>query len=392
MTRTKLSTVFLIVFVDLCGFGIVIPFIPLWADQYQPSASSLALLLASYSTMQFLAAPVLGHLSDRFGRRPVLIGSLCGSIVGYLILAQASSLAWLFAARIVDGISGGNISTAHAVIGDITSDADRTRGMGIIGAAFGLGFILGPAIGGALLAWHPAAPGIGAASLSALALVMVLTLLPETRRPGASAQPRGITALGALRRVAGERPLRRPLLLAWLVTTAFAGFEVTFSLFLQHKFNLSVWSIGLTLALVGTVSAVIQGGLIGGLSRKFGALKLIATGLAAMSLALALLPYPARITTLLPALVLLAFGAALTSPSLAAHTSRLVGSERQGEVMGCYQSLASLGRVVGPLAAGFLYKSVGPSWPVRSAAIVMFLAFLIAWPMSRKVAPGADLH
>ena len=178
--RAKIGIVFLIVFIDLVGFGIVIPILPLYAEEYGPSPVIFGLLMASFSIMQFLAAPILGRLSDRIGRRPVLLVSLLGSAVGYVLFGIAGSLAMLFASRIIDGISGGNISTAQAVIADITAPEDRAKGMGIIGAAFGLGFILGPAIGALLVTIAPWLPGIGAAVASLIAFVLVLIRLPET--------------------------------------------------------------------------------------------------------------------------------------------------------------------------------------------------------------------
>lgn len=179
----KLSTVFVIVFIDLIGFGIVIPILPIYAEAFGPSAVELGLLMASFSAMQFIFAPILGRLSDRVGRRPVLLVSMVGSAVGYVMFGFAGSMAMLFASRIIDGISGGNISTAHAVIADITSPEDRAKGMGLLGAAFGLGFILGPAISGLLLQFGTWLPGVAAAVASMIAFTMVLFFLPETLDP-----------------------------------------------------------------------------------------------------------------------------------------------------------------------------------------------------------------
>src|SRR5512136_1328381 len=179
--RRALTTLFLIVFTDLVGFGIVIPLLPIYAEHYRPAPWVFGLLMAAYSAMQFVFSPILGRLSDRVGRRPVLLVSLTGSVVGFVMFALADSLLWLFASRLLAGIAGGNIATAQAVIADTTKPEDRARGMGLIGAAFGLGFIAGPALAGLLAPISPSAPGWGAAACSAVAFTMALLYLPETR-------------------------------------------------------------------------------------------------------------------------------------------------------------------------------------------------------------------
>jgi DHA1 family tetracycline resistance protein-like MFS transporter len=186
--RRVLTTLFLIVFTDLVGFGIVIPLLPLYAEHYRPAPWVFGLLMATYSAMQFVFSPILGRLSDRVGRRPVLLVSLTGSVIGFVLFALANSLVLLFASRLLAGIAGGNIATAQAVIADTTAPEDRARGMGLIGAAFGLGFIAGPALAGLLAPISPAAPGWGAATCSLVAFAMTLAYLPETR-PAEGAMP-----------------------------------------------------------------------------------------------------------------------------------------------------------------------------------------------------------
>lgn len=384
--KAKLSTIFLIVFVDLVGFGMVIPFIPLWAEKHQPSALTLALLMASYSTMQFLAAPVLGRLSDRFGRRPVLIASLIGSVSGYVLLALAHSLPLLFASRIVDGISGGNISTAHAVISDITTPANRAKGMGLIGAAFGLGFICGPALGGVLMTVAPWLPAAAAALTSLIALGMVWFLLPETRPDGAQRAPSryGMLALAGMPAIMARPTLRNPLVLALFMTVAFASFEMTFALLLNQQFSLDERSIGLMLAGVGVLAAIVQGGLIGRLSRRFGDAKLVLTGSILAVIGLAALPSAHSLSVLIPPLILLGFGVGIAGPSLSALTSKRARTHEMGEVMGVYQSLSSLGRVIGPFLGGYLYKAVGKGWPYWAGALLMLVAAALAGALVRQ--------
>jgi len=234
--RRALTTLFVIVFTDLIGFGIVIPLLPLYAEHFRPRPWVFGLLMASFSAMQFLFAPLLGRLSDRVGRRPVLVISLLGSVVGYLCFAFAQSLGMLFASRILAGIAGANIATAQAVIADLTPPEERARGMGLIGAAFGLGFIAGPALAGLLVGFGPTVPGLGAAGFSVLALVMTVTLLPESL----PRERRGLGTTGAWGGARLASAWRRPelvplFLLAFLVVTAMAMFEVTFAQFIHAQ-------------------------------------------------------------------------------------------------------------------------------------------------------------
>ena len=226
-SRRTLTTLFLIVFTDLVGFGIVIPLLPLYAEHFQPAGWVLGLLMASFSAMQFVFAPVLGRLSDRVGRRPVLLLSLAGSLAGYVLFAVAGSMAMLFVSRLLAGICGANIATAQAVIADTTPPEGRAKGMGLIGAAFGLGFIAGPALAGLLLQLGTSAPGWGAAACSAAALVMAIAFLPETRSAATEpAAARFASPFARLARGWSDRRLAPLLLLGFLVVTGFAGFEV----------------------------------------------------------------------------------------------------------------------------------------------------------------------
>ena len=377
--KATLGIVFLIVFIDLVGFGIVIPFLPLYAEEYGPSPVMFGLLMASFSLMQFLFAPVLGRLSDRYGRRPVLLVSLVGSVFGYLLFAFAGSIAMLFLSRIVDGISGGNISTAQAVIADITDEKDRARGMGLIGAAFGLGFICGPGIGGLLADVATWLPGVAAATTSAVAFVLVLLRLPETldteMRGTARARRFGLKSL--------SEALAHPvvglcLAMIFLVIFAFANFETTFAQFGRLRFQLSTSQIGWLFVYAGVLGAVIQGGLAGALVRRFGEGPLVAVGTFLSFVALGVLPYVDRQSWLLVTLALLAVGHGIAAPSLSALTSKLVAREEVGGVMGVYQSLSSLGRIVGPFWGELVYGSLGFEWPYRTGSVFMLAASVVA--------------
>ena len=381
MTQSKaqMGTLFLIVFIDLVGFGIVIPILPLYAEQFGPSPLTLGLLMASFSAMQFLFSPILGRLSDRVGRRPVLLVSLLGSAFGYFLFGFAGSLAMLFTSRIIDGISGGNISTAQAVIADITSPRDRAKGMGMIGAAFGLGFILGPAIGGLLVQVKPWLPGVAAGTTSLLAFVMVLVFLPETLTPEnrreAQQQPLNLaTMIEALAHPA----IGACILMIFCIIFAFSNFETTFAQFVSAAMGYSTRSIYWLFVYFGVLAALVQGGLVRSLAPRFGEAKLVLTGTVLATLAFGVLPGVESTGGLLAVLALLALGHGIAQPSLSSLTSKIVSGDEVGGVMGVYQSMSSLARIAGPLWAEIAYGELGVVWPYYSGAIAMVVAALIS--------------
>jgi multidrug resistance protein len=388
--RAKIGTVFLIVFIDLVGFGIVIPILPLYAEQYEPSPVVFGLLMASFSIMQFVFAPVLGRLSDRVGRRPVLLVSLAAAAAGYLLFGFAHSLAVLFLSRIIPGIAGGNISTAHAVVADITGPEDRAKGMGLIGAAFGLGFILGPAIGGLAVAVRPWLPGVVAAAASATAFVLVLTLLPETLERGAR-QPAGRRAfdMRALCSALAQPLLGPALAMVFLTIFAFANFETTFAQLARLRFAFTTSTIAWLFAYAGVLGAVVQGGLIGHLARRFGEARLVIGGTLLSAFALAVLPALAGRGPLLGILAALALGQGVAHPALTSLVSRTAAAGEVGGVMGLQQGIASLARIAGPFWAEVAYGALGPGWPFWTAAATMLVACLLgaaALPARRPVA------
>jgi multidrug resistance protein len=376
--RAPLNVIFAIVFLDLVGFGIVIPLLPLYAQHYHPGKLQFGMLLASYSAMQFLFAPILGKLSDRFGRKPVLLLSLAGSVAGYLLFAFARSLLMLFVARIIDGISGGNISTAQAYVADVTPPQERARAMGRIGAAFGIGFIFGPAIAGVALHFGPAAPGIAAAALSALALVATAATLKET---APSARQAAINPLDPAGFVAA---LRRPglaVLLAtfFLITFAFANFEATFAQFLHDQFHVSDSGVAFYFVLAGVLISATQGGLIGPLTRWLGERRLVVLGTALVAGSLLFLPLSTAPVAVMLILVPLTIGMGSTNPSLSSLVSKAAPERERGGVFGAYQSMSSLGRILGPLwaePAYFRFGGRGPHWSglfAAGSACVLFV-------------------
>ncbi|MDQ7007648.1 MAG: MFS transporter [Acidobacteriota bacterium] len=388
MTRAKrpgsrqVGVLFLIVFIDLVGFGMVIPILPLYAEKYDPPGWLFGLFMASFSAMQFIFSPLLGALSDRVGRRPVLVISMLGAAAGYALLAMADSMLLLFASRIVAGVCGANIATAQAVIADLTGPEGRTRAMGIIGAAFGLGFIFGPALGGLLVHYGEAWPGVAASLASLTAAILVLVLLPETRflRTG-STLPRRRLDWAVLTQVLRDPLLGICLVLILLVITAFSAFETTFAQFLLAVYGLEPREIAFLFVYAGVLAAIVQGGLVGRLSRRFGEARLITFGVVLAAISLGLLPLVKAFPLLLAVLAGLALGIGLTTPSLASLTSQLAPDEQVGRVMGQYQSLSSLGRIVGPFAAEIAFASSiglpsfgGSALLVVGAALALLLA------------------
>jgi multidrug resistance protein len=356
----------LIVFIDLVGFGIVLPLLPLYGHRYGAGPLVLGVLLAAYSTMQFVFAPIWGRLSDRHGRRPILLVSLAGQAFGYLLFGLATGLPLLFASRLLAGVCAANIGTAQAVVADLTPPDRRARGMGLIGAAFGLGFIMGPAAGGMLAAVDPRWPGLGAAGLSSIAFLLTWLRLPETRVAGGPLQAR--RPWNALNRTLSLPGLGLLIACGFLVTFAFSGLESTFSLLVDQKHGLSQREIGFTFAYLGVLSAVVQGGLVGRLAGRIGERRLMHWGMGLTCLGMAVVPAAPNRTLLIGLLPLLAVGLGLTNPSLSALVSRTAPGDRQGSVLGAFQSAASLARILGPIWASFGYGTVSPWWPYLTGA------------------------
>lgn len=379
--RATLSVLFLIVFIDLVGFGMIIPVLPLYAERYQPSPLVFGLLMAAYSAFQLVFSPVFGRISDRIGRRPVLLLSLLGAALGYAILAFADSLALLFVSRIVAGTFAANIATVQAVIADTTGASNRTQGMGIIGAAFGLGFIAGPAIGAALDLAAPWLPGAFAAGTSLLAFGLAWLFVPETKNPESTSTPRRVLDLAALADTLRRPALPSLLLAVLLLVTAFSIFEVTFAQFVSRALHVDPDAergriYGLFIY-AGVLAALIQGALVGRLARRFGDGRVAVTGAAIAAVSLALVPACTSMEALLAAIAGLAVGQGLASPTLSSLVSTLAPQDRVGGVMGLYQSLSSLARIVGPLLGQWSLGAIGLAWPHRIGAVLELIAAIL---------------
>lgn len=383
---STLVTILLIVFTDLVGFGIVIPLLPLYAETMNPSPLLFGLLMASFSLMQLIFAPILGRLSDRRGRRGVLLVSLAGAVAGYLLFAIADSFVVLLLSRVVAGIAGANIATAQAVIADVTPAEQRARGMGLIGAAFGLGFIAGPALAGVLVRISPAAPGIGAAAFSATAFVMTALLLEETLPPGRrDAVPRRL-GVAALLHAWGDPVLGRLLAIALAVLAGFSAFEVTFAQLVYRRFGLHAGNIAFLFAYVGVLAAAMQGLLVGRLAHRLGESRLLLVGLASTALGLVLIAAQHSLPALVAVLPVLTFGQAMVMPALSTLVSHTAPVERQGETLGAYQGAASLARVIGPMAGQLALGHLGLAAPAIAAALAAAVAAVAATALPSRAA------
>lgn len=381
MKKSPLSIIFFVVFIDLVGFGIVIPILPYYAEAYGASATVLGWLMMSYSLMQFFFAPIWGRLSDRIGRRPVLLGSMAGLALSMLMLGLAPSLLWLFVARTFAGICGANVSTATAYIADITSEEDRAKGMGIIGAAFGLGFIFGPVIGGLLSRYGFGVPMFAAAALSVGNIIFAYFQLPEpprSREAREAAREKRFD-LVAIRGAMGDARTRMAVLLLFVATLALTQMEVTLALFMQKRHGFGAQDTGWLLAFMGVVMVIVQGGLIGRLSKRFGETRLVLVGTIAMAIALVVMAQAMAVPMLVVGMGVLAFGNGITNPSLSSLASKGALPGRQGATMGVFQSAGSLARVVGPPVAGIVYDTFGIARPLLVAAGLMVFAF---WAMA----------
>jgi DHA1 family tetracycline resistance protein-like MFS transporter len=375
-----LFVLFLSVFISLVGFGIIIPLLPFYATTFGASPTTVGLLFASFSAAQLVAAPVLGDLSDRLGRRPILLFSLFGTVVSFVLLALAQSLTLLFVARIIDGLSGGNITTVRAYIADITTPENRAKSYGIIGAGFGLGFTLGPGLGAALSHISYTAPIWAAAALSLLAMVLAWIWLPETVRHVPASTP---GAWRQLPQLFARPSLGRILAVDLAYWTAFAVYQTTFALFGQRRFGWDAAHIGYILTIFGVIGVVVQGGLVGPITRVLGDGRALVAGLclAAIGFTMAALTHhvPTFIATLFPAAV----GIGLCNPTLTSLISRTASPAEQGLVQGAAGTLESLARIIGPVTGNVLLEKIGEGSAAGFASIVLFATAILAWPLAR---------
>jgi MFS transporter, DHA1 family, tetracycline resistance protein len=372
---------FLTVFFDLLGFGIVIPFLPMYAERLGVGAAGVGLLLAIYSMMQLICAPMLGRISDRVGRRPIIMLGLAGSSAGYLIYGFADSFGWLLFSRALHGVCAATVPTAQAYIADTTSEEERAHGMGMIGAAFGLGFVLGPALGGMLGHTSLRTPVFLASALTFANLLFAYAWLPESHppEPGLRLKFAWLAApLVKLPRDLARHHLARLFATAFLVTFALAALEATFALMIPQRYGYGAFGVGALLAFAGLIQALAQGYLVGRMARRIGEARLLRIGLVALVVGLGPLASAGSRATMCALLALLSLGYGLSSPSIASLISKSTVRHLQGEVLGVNQSALSLARIFGPLAGGLAYDWFGPAAPYVGGAAAAVFALMLA--------------
>ena len=353
--KASLAVIFGIVFIDLIGFGIVIPVLPLYAERFGASPLVVGCLLAVYSLMQTVFAPILGRWSDRIGRRPVLLVSIIGSSIGFLLMGMARALPLLFVGRIIDGITGGNISTAQAYIADVTPAHERSKGMGLIGAAFGLGFIFGPAIGGVMSHFSLSAPLLFAAGLAALNAVAVYLFLPESlSKEHRKGDISGNVPFFMMFQQARGSALAVVIGAYFFSTVAFSLLTATYPLFASHRFGFGAPQVGYIFAGMGILGAMVQGGLMGWLVKTFGDKRLTIAGTFVLAMCLFLLPMSPTALVLFAATGGIGLGHALSTAPLNGLASKTAGPAAQGKVLGAMQSASSLARIIGPVLGGWM--------------------------------------
>lgn len=378
--QASLPLLFSVVFMDMIGFGFIIPLIPDYIKKFGGAPALAGVLMASYAVGQFFAAPVIGRLSDKFGRKPLLLLSIGGTFLSLLVLGFARSLPFIFASRIIDGISGGNITVAQSYIVDITDDKNRAKGFGIIGMAFGLGFIIGPVFGGLLSQFGLSVPAFVAAGIAAANLLLITLVLPESlsaeQRLAMAQNPRRAFSAKLLLETLGRRGTGTVLRMTWVYSFSFVMFESMFSLFAATELGVSPANRGWLLGYIGILIAGMQGGGIGFLAKKFDerSLAVVSIGITAISLALyALSP---SVPLLMVALVPLSLASGVGSTMLRTLLTKSVTRESSGGTLGIASSIDSLNRILAPLAGGALFAVFGPRSPGLASAL---LAAVVAW-------------
>lgn len=383
-SRAALIVVYATVFIDLLGFGIIIPQLPYYAMAMGATGVWMGALLTAYSAAQLVGAPILGRLSDQHGRRPILMFALLGSALSFTFTGLAGSLIPLLLARALAGLFGGSISTAQAYIADVTPPAERSRYMGLLGASIGMGFVCGPAMGALMVPFGFQAAAFLAAGLAVSNLIFAAFALKESRPAGERVvQVRGVERYQALMRALRRPVVGQVLSAMFLSTFAFVSMETTFALLGKTLFNLQERDFGLILTFVGVVMVVVQGGLVGRLAGRFGEARLAMVGALVMTVALVVIPFVPTLNVGLAAMALLGGGYGLVSPTTTTLLSLASDADSQGGTLGLGQASAALARAVGPLVAGALYDVEVP-YPYLLAGAGMLVVASLVGGLSRR--------
>jgi len=374
MNNKRLFSIILVVFIDLLGFSLILPLLPYYAKTFSANQTTTGILIASYAAMQLIGAPILGRLSDRFGRCPVLLLSVFGTFLGFLLLGFANALWMLFASRIIDGLTGGNLSVAQAYISDVTDEKSRSKGLGMIGAAFGLGFIIGPVTGGLLSQWGYAVPAFAAAAISLINLVLIYAWLPESLTEEKRAQmteKRPAITLKALL-VAFQRPFTGSILITrFFFGLAFAIFQTIFSLYALAKFNLTARDTGFVLTYVGVLSVIVQGFLVGRLTSRYREDLLITASVVLMGISLLGWALAPSLLWLYIIMTPTAMAGGLLNTLLSSTLTKAVAPQEIGGILGLSAAVESSTRIIAPILGGVLLQQIGPWAPGIFGAVVM---------------------
>lgn len=374
--KNRVGVIFLTVLIDLIGFGIVIPLLPFYALNFGAKSHQIGLLVSTFSLMQFIFNPIWGRISDKIGRRPVILISVFGSFVSYLIFAFANSLWLLFISRMLAGLMGANIATAQAYIADITPSNERAKWMGVVGAGFGIGFVVGPFLGGILSKFGYNVPIFFASGLSLLNFILAYKFLLEPQKHKSKTD--GLNFSNSISQILQDKVLLFLYFTFFIITFGISINYVVFPLFTKDMFGFDASHNGLLFGYVGMIGVLTQGYLIGKLTKKFKEEKILITGTFLMTIGLLGMTFSSHFLEFLIFATFFTFGSGITTPSVLSLISMQAGTEIQGMTLGLGQSLSSLARVFGPSTGGFFYGNFGQKSPFALGALAMGLSFLLA--------------
>jgi MFS transporter, DHA1 family, tetracycline resistance protein len=376
-----LALVYATIFLDVLGLGVLIPVLPYYAQQYSADAITVGFLSAAFSIAQFCASPFLGALSDRIGRRPVILVNILGSSFAYFLFGWANTLWLLMLARVLEGITGGSISTAQAYIADVTPPEDRMKRFGLIGAVFGLGFIIGPAFGGFLSTYSLAMPAYAAGTLCLIAAIFGFFLLPESlpldKRATVGLSLSDANPFGKIAQALSRDSIRAILIAIFVVNVAFSGLQSNFAVFTLRRFQMGPQDNAWIFVYIGCLSIFMQGFVVRRMPKSLNPVSTCITGLAAMSAGFLGISMAAQSWHLYPAIAIMAFGNGIAAPMLTGLISKRVGEREQGTVLGSSQAILSATRIVGPLFAGFVFDALGSGAPYWTGAILAIVGAAI---------------
>lgn len=364
----------------MLGFGIILPLLPYYAEHLGADAFTIGLLAASFSFFQFLSTPIMGEISDKIGRRPVLIFSLFGTVLSFVLLGFSKTIPLLFLSRVIDGISGGNISTAQAYIADITTKETRTQGMGVVQVAFGLGFILGPALGGILSKFGYGLPSFVAAAVTLAAALLTLFFLPESLKSRVIKQPaRKLINISDFYDSLTHPEIGILLVLSFLLAFVSTMMQTTFGIFSEHNFGLTSLHAGYIFAVIGIIGVVMQVWVLKRILKLLDEHLAVGISIVVLVISFALLSYSQNVWQLLGSIALMAAANGVVAPVLYGLISKHTSEDEQGNIMGVSTSVSSLARLFGPLASGFLYKSFGSRVPYVTGTVILAVSAILSF-------------